>query len=351
MAFTENAKKKTKAEAELLVELIRDEVLTRLPIKSVVRFQSVCKPWLYLFSDPKFVKDHLSRNSTQNPNDYDCLVASKKSKIVMLSRYKETFVLPSDHYHCQLVGSVQGLLCLRRGNKFSLWNPAIHQSREFTLSTETFPPQRSGDPIRIGLGFHHASKDYKVIVCCLSGDLWYASVYSADSDSWTDVFVPDYVFPKTKRGRWHVPNSIVKDCPYWMFPRTSAVNVFMVSLAIVKFYVESNEFKLLPEFNFDKRGQPCGNHHYELVTMQDCLTLMVCRRSTISIVDVYFLDEEGSCVWSKMHSVGPLDLYTHYLHLSQGFRYGGEIVYHTYGNFFCYDHKSGIVKRLFVQLI
>lgn len=161
------------------------------------------------------------------------------------------------------------------------------------------------------------------------------------------IYIPDNVFSKSKRGSLHAPKTFVKDCPYWTCNRYSANSTFVVSLAVVKFNVESDEFKLLPEFYIDASDQsgPPGMD-YELVNMKDCLTLMVYERSKISTLDVYSLDEEGCCVWSKMYSLEPLNL-MNFPQLSQGFRYGGEIVYHHCGKFSCYDHNTDTVKRLF----
>lgn len=87
--------------------------------------------------------------------------------MVIIYRYKETFALPSDGFI--LVGLV--LVCLKVDNKLSLWNPAIHQSREFFI-----PPQRSGHFVStIGFGFDHVSHNYTVVV--VSRDSRFASVY------------------------------------------------------------------------------------------------------------------------------------------------------------------------------
>ncbi|KAL1834228.1 hypothetical protein ACET3Z_003879 [Daucus carota] len=341
-----NVKKKKITPAQLPEELVRDEILARLPIKSAVRFKVVSKSWLSIFSDSNFLKKHLSRNSSQNPNDYDCLVAAKHRRVVVLTRYKETFVLPLDNY--EMVGSVQGLVCLRCAKKLSLWNPAIHQSREFTLPTQH--QERHADLSHIGLGFDHASNNYKVVVCYVSGDSRYGCVYSGKSDSWSDVFVPDNVLFRTEKMPWdhkRGPETIVKNCPYWKCDTYMSNNDDVRSVAVMKFDVGSNEFKLLPEFEFDASEQNWERgKRYALVTMNDCLTLMTYKLSKDSVVDVYSLDEEGSCVWSKMYSVGPLDLYTHYLHLLQGFRYGGEFGCHNYGTFVCCDPERNTVKRL-----
>ncbi|KAM1154929.1 hypothetical protein EV1_025653 [Malus domestica] len=52
---------------------IVEEILLQLPMKSLLRFRSVCKSWLALISDPKFVKSHLLIRSTKpDVDDHDC---------------------------------------------------------------------------------------------------------------------------------------------------------------------------------------------------------------------------------------------------------------------------------------
>ncbi|KAJ0952045.1 putative F-box domain-containing protein [Helianthus annuus] len=51
-----------KANISLPSEIIK-EILSRLPVKSILRFKSVSKPWLSCISDPTFTKLHLTRAS------------------------------------------------------------------------------------------------------------------------------------------------------------------------------------------------------------------------------------------------------------------------------------------------
>lgn len=360
MALGEKLKQKKTTTTELPEDVIRKEVLTRLPIKSVARFKSVSKSWLSLFSQPKFIKEHLARSATQDPIAYDCLIAEKETRIIILSRYKESFVLPSDNYN--LIGSVQGLVCLSRGVKLSLWNPAIHQSKEFFL-----PPRCRRDHIyNIGLGFDPASNSYKVVV--LSVGLRSATVYSSCSDSWFDIIVPEHVFPKnrgyTDVSNWSikkhtVPTTIVKDCPYWTFVRYADRPPFSVQLTVpkaesliaVKFDVGSNKFKSLLEFYFDLSAHKVSMAvNYEIVEMNDCFTVMVYDgNSSYCMVNIYSLNEEEGCgVWTQIFSIGALDFDTQSSNVSMlhGFKYGAEIVFHDGGTYFCYDHRTDTVKRL-----
>ncbi|KAL3628775.1 hypothetical protein CASFOL_027821 [Castilleja foliolosa] len=43
-------------------------ILTRLPVKSIIRFKSVCKTWRDLFSSPEFIKMHQGQFSSNSRN-------------------------------------------------------------------------------------------------------------------------------------------------------------------------------------------------------------------------------------------------------------------------------------------
>ena len=66
-----------------------------------------------------------------------------------------------------------------------------------------------------------------------------------------------------------------------------------------------------------------------------------------SFVDIYSLDEETqSGVWSKMYTIGPIDLYRKTWRLSQ-FRNGGEIlIRREYSRVALYDPKTKQTKVL-----
>lgn len=55
------------------------EILSRLPVKSLIRFRCVCKPWLSLFSNPNFAAMNLNRTSL-NPQNYSFIFPSSSHK-------------------------------------------------------------------------------------------------------------------------------------------------------------------------------------------------------------------------------------------------------------------------------
>ncbi|XP_017233412.2 F-box protein At5g18160-like [Daucus carota subsp. sativus] len=334
-------RKKKKMVAELPEEIIYNEILMRLPIKYVVRFKTVSKYWQSLLSAPKFVKQHLIRSATQNPNGHDYVIAKKYNTVYMLSRYKERYLLPADNY--QLIGSINGLVCLGSGRKLALWNSAIHQYKECTL-----PPSRGYKfHYSMGLGYNAANDNYKAVV--LSANLRSAGVYESGSDSWCDITVAHKMFSKNALEKW-TPTTIVKDCLYRTCSRLSPDKKFVISLGVVKFDATTDKFKLLPEFRSNILASSENyNLTYKFADMTDHLALIVIHRSSADcMVDIYSLEgDEGCSPWIKMRSMGPIVFQQRLKCVSvlQGFKYGGEIVFYVHGVISCYDcnKTSGMV--------
>jgi hypothetical protein len=74
----------------ILPDDIIAELLSFLPVKSLMQFKCVCKSWKILISDSSFVKFHFKR-STQNP----------QLALVYLAQYAETAIvsaIPLSHF-------------------------------------------------------------------------------------------------------------------------------------------------------------------------------------------------------------------------------------------------------------
>ncbi|KAL1834378.1 hypothetical protein ACET3Z_004029 [Daucus carota] len=225
-----------------------------------------------------------------------------------------------------LIGSLNGLIFFVRGEGFTLWNPAIRQYKELdTAQLHTSICKQVGDSCNwisvdgkcrhlYGFGWDRRRDDYKmVVVCYVEPDSKQGFVYSANSDSWTEVVLPTGIFGTKSRSfiKSPCPSVVVKDCPYWSYSKYLQLpgkNYKRRSTVVFKFVAENNEFRLLPEFDL------AGQMELKLVNLRDRLVGMNCRYTgnmfRPKVLNIYMLDHEGSAgVWSKIYTMEDVDCF------------------------------------------
>ncbi|XP_074378229.1 putative F-box protein At3g16210 [Apium graveolens] len=145
-------------------ELIRGEILLRLLVKSLVRFQYVCKSWkLLLSSDPVFVQSHLTRNC-MDPNKCSLITRCLPRNI-----HKYKFHHLKSRY-LELGGSINGLVCVYHFDNHSItclgiWNPNTNQYKDIPLPPSTAATNiiRGSSDFSFGLVFDSVANDYKLV--------------------------------------------------------------------------------------------------------------------------------------------------------------------------------------------
>lgn len=65
---TSKKRKRSASNAELPEDIILD-ILLRLPVKSIGRFQCACKSWRATISDQSFIRAHLERTASRWDHD------------------------------------------------------------------------------------------------------------------------------------------------------------------------------------------------------------------------------------------------------------------------------------------
>nr|XP_017240180.1 PREDICTED: F-box protein At5g49610-like [Daucus carota subsp. sativus] len=104
------------------------EILSYLPVISLLRFRSVCKSWLSIISDQQFIDTHLT-NSQKKPatlvldNAFDNVYVDTREESVRLH------VPTQRNGRARWMCSCNGIVCLTEqyGNVMYLWNPWTNQ--------------------------------------------------------------------------------------------------------------------------------------------------------------------------------------------------------------------------------
>ncbi|KAJ1393158.1 F-box-like domain superfamily [Sesbania bispinosa] len=190
-------------------------ILSWLPVKSLMRFQCVCKSWKSLISDPQFVKLHLRQSSAKNGDlahlrlVFERKIDNTGNKIVSSCSYNElienpTTVVNRRNSHFRLknkyrsIGTCNGLISfvgvqLGEGKKdkdrcwVKFWNPTIKSRSPKT--PYLYHPEI--EPVTFGFGYDPSSETYKVVALLFSVDNDYhphpVKVYNMGSDSWRSI--------------------------------------------------------------------------------------------------------------------------------------------------------------------
>ncbi|XP_057432866.1 F-box/kelch-repeat protein At3g23880-like [Lotus japonicus] len=182
---------------------IQIEILSWVPVKTLMQFRCVCKSWKSLISDDKsFEKLHMHRSAknkhvlhtllkTGGPPCYDdnedlCLVPCPVRRLVE----DRSFMIDEDGC-CNLkgkyyvLGSCNGLVCYRytwgyhdhdfaRRGRFRFWNPAMR------LWSKKTPTLNMTDYMSYGFGYDDSRDTYKVVGILdywFGGGKWATMVY------------------------------------------------------------------------------------------------------------------------------------------------------------------------------
>ncbi|GAB4855139.1 hypothetical protein Ancab_023769 [Ancistrocladus abbreviatus] len=175
-----------------------NQILLRLPLKTLLKFRSVSRQWLSLIDDPKFVSDYLVQ-SNREPKDTHLLMMERLSldesrwTIRRSKTFGESSKLPELNLPCgnfALVGYVNGVLLINlisRKRKLFLCNPSVRKYLELPLTSMI----RGVNLVRFGFGFDPSTNVYKIVAMALfahavapRGYFYVVEVYSLSTGSW-----------------------------------------------------------------------------------------------------------------------------------------------------------------------
>ncbi|GFP95435.1 F-box protein cpr30 [Phtheirospermum japonicum] len=322
-------------------------ILTRLPVKSIARFKSVCKPWRHLFSTPEFLKSHQSQFSS-DPKNQSLIVhrVYKNSSDTSFFNIESNAMNPSaiDYRNGDIVGCCNGLVCVNYGKVIVLLNPATMMfSRIAPSSLEGCGPLYTYERVSLGFGYDAEGNDFKVVrFFRLKENQKHESiayegveVYSGNSGSWTTIG-PGFWF----RVLTGTSPLIVNGNPYWLAEVDQCLGDYLVC-----FDVRELVFRTVPISSFDlDLVDPL------FVEWRGSLGVLVStidddRWRGVKSLDVWVFDD-GEQIWRKNRTfVGPCKLNVDlFLACSKNGRVVGKC---PDGKLFMFDTETGFANVLF----
>ncbi|KAI9124321.1 hypothetical protein K1719_005621 [Acacia pycnantha] len=189
--------------APYLPEEISINILKRLPVNSLIRFQCVCKHWENLFKTPSFIAAHLCQ-SHQNPSfifSHDHLLNNLPLRLLdcemQLRDVQKAPLFDSlASASCDnIVGSSNGLLCLvirvcSRFPSLLVWNPVTGDGIKAPISriVDMYDDHYVLGYV-LGFGFSPLDNDYKIVAIYNenSGLVSGVDLYSLSRRSWKEI--------------------------------------------------------------------------------------------------------------------------------------------------------------------
>ena len=183
------------------------ETLSRLPVKSLMRFRCVSKSWFSLLKDPNFIYKHLNRDDNmrlmvrvtyenydvKDPfNDLITCFFLIPDKTLTDLHFQDLEAEMKDH---NPLGPCDGIFCFFENENIYLWNVSMNEYRIVTKRKARLPCNTSIYCYNFGLGLDPTTNDFKLvlILTLYDGkrlsvhDLLPVAIYNFSTNSWRDL--------------------------------------------------------------------------------------------------------------------------------------------------------------------
>ncbi|KAL2932211.1 Hydroquinone glucosyltransferase [Bienertia sinuspersici] len=292
------------------------EILSRLPVKLLLRFRCVAKSWRSLIDDKYFINLHL-KHSLQNPTYHNLMIKDcfLQDNPTINDRYLYSVDFPTlnqaksinlqfdcDPIETEIVGSCNGLLCLADGNSMGtlVYNPATRKKRVIPVSPVDIPGYVVlCDRIVYGFGYDHVNDDYKLLRIIQSREktidfhVTEVKLYSLNSNCWKRVrdFPSEYYISYGMCWGVHV-----NGCLHWLAIRKPQSDG---TKEIVAFDLRTEEYKVVPQPKYSR-----GAKEFFVIegVLDGCLMMQALYpkiRTDVWIMKEYGVKES----WTKLFTI------------------------------------------------
>ncbi|XP_065851071.1 F-box protein CPR1-like [Euphorbia lathyris] len=281
---------------------LRNQILIRLPVKSLLRFRCVCKSWRAIIDSRDFIYSHLHTSSKNRLHRK--LILSSRSNLRRLSTvfraidindgFQEEFLLNFQNSRINLGLAVycNGLVIFNTwDDKFTILNPSTRHYRTLPTFHQFYRGIKA-----LGFGYDATADDYKLLVLLYSDPSFEVWILGLKSNCWRRL----PVFPYTEYNFIEVAcdgNSFVDGCVHFLCSRNREG-----SYAIVAFDVSEETFSVVALPISQNQAYPTC-----LQVFEGCLSI---RFFTERKVDLYVRKKEGvEFIWTKLFALTTLQTY------------------------------------------
>ncbi|XP_016442905.1 F-box protein At3g07870-like [Nicotiana tabacum] len=354
-------------------EIVLD-IVSRLPITSLVQFKFACKSFYNLLHDSELVNLHLSRVVKNDPSiifhaDYPLRnqlyfleFSDHGSEEEVVRKISTPFANSVPEF--KVVGSCHGLLCICHSlfsNELYVCNPFTRNYKEMPKSVE-FEVQK----VVLGFGFHPITKEYKVIKIINYVNMYNlvswryrryrppyfgksdVQVFSLGSNRWRSVGEVVYRFDPSSQG------VMLNGKMHWL-TQFGKYNGRRDRL-IVSFDLAEEVFAEVPKIDY---GVNPRNKKFHLAVVGDCLAVaLTLPHQRGGGIEIWVMKEYNvKESWMKEYIIGaytptPNSVTQHLQPLAKVLcllKNGEILLEYKGGNLVSYDPKNGIFRSLKLQ--
>lgn len=286
------------------------QILSWLPVSSLLRFRSVSKTFRALIDSDYLIKLHLNHSAQTNSN-LNLIFGGDRSLSYLNLDSSTNVVNKIDNplyfaiFETVILGSCNGVVCLcttEPDNEIAFWNPLVRKFKKTRLA----PAKCSEGPGRgiciKGFGYDHVHDDHKVVrlvqYSTLFNDLAHSKieVFSLKTDAWREI--GDFPYHICYRRNFNV---FTNGALHWLVTRKPESKI---DFLIAAFDLTTDELRLVPRpecVNVNERVK------VNLGILGGCLTV-VCNYPKKK-VDVWVMKSYGvKESWSKLISTADVKL-------------------------------------------
>ncbi|KAF8087081.1 hypothetical protein N665_0600s0028 [Sinapis alba] len=286
-----------------------EELLVRLPIKSLGRFKSVSKEWKSILESKCFLEKHLSLQKSSSTRKiltaYNCDCGCVSPTLLpesQLEEGEELFSLHCDATRQSMMMSCDGLVCISEEECVNVLNPSTGQLQRFhsppLMNRRTNSKFTNGTwstyfrgQCAMGFGRDKVKGHYKVVR--INGAPNYSDTLDVNTGEWRTLWKPRLYKVDVAR-----KSACVNGTIYWL--RIKSTNRSVYSILALDLHTE--------KFHYLKRRHlPKGMIMLEaqIVNVGDRLVIAMSERKSFGGLElgIWTMDAAQEETWRKTHSI------------------------------------------------